>query len=109
VGKGNVRNLSSPKLASEWWPRPATKGLTLSYHGAIIIKEYPSVRSTCADPYPVTLVDLVHPLGEETSDILKEGEIDTPDKKAYSHPGEPVRHIVEAVHLRSWQVLWRCH
>jgi len=88
VGKGNVRNRSSPEFARELWFRFAAERPTLSYHGTVIIKKYPSVRSICANPYPLTLVDLVYPIGEEATNILKEGEIHTPDDKRRTHISE---------------------
>jgi hypothetical protein len=60
-------------------PTPLSRKPTLSNHRIVIVKEYPSIRSTCTNPYPLTLVNLVSPVREQIADILEGGQECTPD------------------------------
>jgi hypothetical protein len=63
-----VRRLSLPVNTE---PISLSGRPTLGNDSIIIIKEYPSVRGTRTNPYPLALVNLVSPVGEQTADILK--------------------------------------
>ena len=62
VGKGNVRSRSSPDLFVNDNPRLSSETPTLCYHSSVIVEKYPSVRSTSANPYPLTLMNLIRPI-----------------------------------------------
>jgi hypothetical protein len=91
-------------------PAPLPGRPTLGDHSIIVVEEYPSVRGACTNPYSLTLVNLIGPIGEQIADILIGGQTRTPSTNdTHTHPEEPAHHIVGAGHLHFSRVLSNCH